>query len=102
VDRLMTRQVMLQDRTAVALRSQASAARRQCVLSHLRARFDHDEVTRMVDRLMLLLVGLAHQAEVEEQDAYPEAVFSEEFGRRAHALARRAVPLEEPSATGVG
>jgi hypothetical protein len=98
VDRLMTRQVMLQDRTAAALRSQASAPRRQCVLSHLRARFDHDEVTRMVDRLMLLLVGLAHQ----EQDAYPQLLLSEEAGRRARALARCAVPLEEPSATGVG
>jgi hypothetical protein len=102
VDRLMTRQVMLQDRTAAALRSQASAPRRQCVLSHLRARFDHDEVTRMVDRLMLLLVGLTQQTEVEEQDAYPQLLLSEEAGRRARALARCAVPLEEPSATGVG
>jgi len=102
LSRLLVRQVLNEDRTAIALRNQAMAAWRRKTVLRFRERMDEDEAGHLADGLIMLTLGAMLNAQIDHGSDFPRAVRSPEFRAWVKNMTRVALPLEPEESRGPG
>jgi AcrR family transcriptional regulator len=91
--RLIVRQVLAGDRTAIALRNQTMAQWRTQLLPHFEMSLDKESAAIRVDALTMLVLGLVFTAQITHGDAFCAVAESDEFLSHAAEMARIVAPL---------
>lgn len=91
--RLIVRQVLAGDRTAIALRNQAMAAWRRQLLPHFETRYDRDAARVQAEVLLMLVFGLTSLAQIDHGPRFPEVARGAAFREYVQGLVRLALPL---------
>lgn len=95
--RLMSRQVLAHDRTALALRNQTMAAWRQYLRGHFSTAFGPDESEEMADSLAMLIHGVYMNTQIDHGEATAEVLRDPMFRDGVKAMARMMFPLSSPT-----
>lgn len=96
--RLMARQVLAHDRTALALRNQTMAAWRQYMRKHFETAFSLEEAEEMADSLAMLILGVYTNTQIDHGAATARVLRDRAFRDYVKAMARTMFPLEDPAA----
>ncbi|MCE7927465.1 MAG: TetR/AcrR family transcriptional regulator [Dehalococcoidia bacterium] len=91
--RLMARQVLARDRTAMALRSQTMTVWRQYMARHFETAFSAEESAAMADSLAMLIHGIYMNTQIDHGSGTADVIRDPAFRDRAKAMARTMFPL---------
>jgi len=98
--RLVARQALSSDETAIALRNASRARWRTALMKHFQAAGPH--AAELVETFAAAVTGYLLRLEIETGDAFPEAVRDERFQGRVIRAVQRLLPVApgEPAAAG--
>jgi AcrR family transcriptional regulator len=93
--RVMFRQALAGDRTALALRDQTMAAFEEYLFLQFRTSYDSDRARELTDSLAMLFLGMYHNGEIELGEHFGDALRTPEFRQHVKALVRLVIPVED-------
>lgn len=93
--RLIVREVLAGDRTAIALRNHTMSEWRAQLLPHFETVMDKQAAALRVDALTMLVLGLVFTAQITHGEGFPMVARSHTFLSHAANLARLSVPLAD-------
>jgi len=97
--RIVLRQALAGDRTALALRDQTMAGLEENLFRRLRTSFGDDEARELADSLCMLFLGLYHNSEIELGEDFAAVLGTPQFRERARALVRTVAAVGVDTAT---
>lgn len=94
VSRVLVKQALLDDQTALALRNDSIAQWRRRLLPHFEASFAKEGAALRTDALMMLLLGVLYSGQMDFGPAFPKKLHEPQFRAWVHEMARACIPLE--------